>query len=127
MTKALLCITNLFFYYASQAQQNDKPKMFRDNVSHNSIAASNLVYDTKTWSFFANAPVRSTPLIKGNSIFFGNTQGNFYAINKTTGKLLWQFNTGFAINSSAAIQNEQIFFADNKQTVYALKETTGQL
>src|SRR4030095_3240926 len=68
-----------------------------------------------------------TPLINGNAIFFGNTRGNFYAINKTTGKLTWQYNTGFAINHSAATQNGKVFFSDNKQTVYALKGATGEL
>ncbi len=103
--------------------------MFRGNLLHNEPGGSskNLIYDTKTWSFFSDAPIRSTPLLDGNNIFFGNTKGNFYALNGATRKMLWQYNTGFAVNSSAASQNGRIFFADNKETVYALKEITGQL
>ena len=103
--------------------------MFRDNPSHftSAVSPSENIYDTKAWSFFAEAPVRSTPLVNGNSIFVGTAQGKFFAVNKTTGKLTWQNNTGFAINSSAATQDGKVFFSDNKQTVYALKETTGQL
>ena len=91
--------------------------MFRDNPSHFTAAfsASENIYDTKAWSFLAEAPVRSTPLVNGNSIFIGTAQGKFFAINKATGKLAWQYNTGFAINSSAAIQDGKVFFADNKQ------------
>ena len=103
--------------------------MFRDNAAHNSgvAKADNLIYDIKAWSFFAKAPVRSMPLVNGSNVFFGNTNGDFFAINKTTGNLLWQFNTGYAINSSAASQGGKIFFADNKQTIYALNEVTGKL
>ncbi|HKC37055.1 MAG TPA: PQQ-binding-like beta-propeller repeat protein, partial [Chitinophagaceae bacterium] len=119
----------IFVCTACHAQQSDKVKMFRNNAVHNSlvVTSNDLIYDVKAWSFFAGAPVRSSPLIGGNTIFFGNTGGNFFAINKTTGKLIWQYNTGFSINSSAASQNGKLFFSDNKQTVYALKETTGQL
>jgi len=114
---------------AGRTQQHGGAKMFRDNPSHftSVIAASENIYDTKAWSFFAEAPVRSTPLVKGNSIFIGTAQGNFFAINKTTGKPSWQYNARFAINSSAASADGKVFFSDNKQTVYALKETTGQL
>src|ERR1044072_7485363 len=111
------------------AQQHGGAKMFRDNAAHftSAISANENIYDTKAWSFFAEAPVRSTPLVKGNFIFIGTAQGKFFSINKTTGKLAWQYNAGFAINSSAAVQDGKVFFSDNKQTVYALKETTGQL
>jgi outer membrane protein assembly factor BamB len=81
----------------------------------------------RAWSFFAEAPVRSHPLISGNSIFIGTAQGKFFAISKNSGKQAWQYNTGFAVNSSAACQDGKVFFSDNKQTVYALKESTGQL
>ena len=117
------------FYFLNHCfSQTSSPKMFRGNTTHNSpVKASDLVYDIKAWSFYAEAPVRSTPLISNDNVFFGNTKGNFFAINKKTGKLAWQYNTGYAINSSAASQDGKIFFADNKQTVYALDETTGKL
>jgi outer membrane protein assembly factor BamB len=122
------CTIFLGFGY-SKAQQHGEAKMFRDNSSHFTpgITASEEIYDTKAWSFFAGAPVRSTPLISGNSIFIGTAQGKFFAISKNSGKQAWQYNTGFAVNSSAACQNGKVFFSDNKQTVYALKESTGQL
>lgn len=109
--------------------QHGGAKMFRDNPLHFTAATSSgdVIYDTKAWSFFAEAPVRSTPLINGNTLFIGTTQGKFFAVNKTNGKLNWQYNTGHAINSSAACQDGKIFFSDNKQTVYALKESNGQL
>src|SRR5689334_4467124 len=129
MPKSFLFSAIFFACIACGAQQKGGAKMFRDNSSHfsSAISASENIYDTKAWSFFAEAPVRSTPLVNGNSIFIGTAAGQFFAVNKTNRKVIWQFNSGFAINSSAAAQDGKIFFSDNKQTVYALNETTGQL
>jgi len=129
MSRIHLVIIASLAYGFGQGQQNQKITVVKGNVVSTRAVATphDLVYDTKAWRFFARAPVRSTPLIDGNNIFFGNTQGSFYAVEKTSGKLIWQYDTGFPINSSAASQNGTIFFSDNKQTVYALKENTGQL
>jgi len=128
MNKLYLVVLFFLASSACYAQQSKKIKMAGGVVHTRSvITPHDLVYDTKAWNFFGGAPIRSTPLINGNTIFFGNTRGNFYAINKAIGKLTWQYTTGFAINSSAAAQNGKVFFSDNKQTVYALKEVTGEL
>src|SRR6185436_574683 len=110
MYKLFFFFPGFFVCTVCGAQQRGGAKMFRDNSSHftSAISASENIYDTKAWSFFAESPVRSTPLVIGNSIFIGTAQGRFLAINKTTGKLSWQYNTGFAINSSAAIQDGKI-------------------
>ena len=46
------------------------------------------------WTFQANGPVRSAPLIAENeagySLLFGDQTGWFYALDATTGKLLWK-------------------------------------
>ena len=124
---------HLLFFVVFQSAvccaQSGRPQMFRGNPTHNSseASASDLIYDTKAWRFFAAAPVRSTPLVSGNSVFFGNTLGHFFAVNKASGNLIWQFNTSSPINSSAAFQNGRVFFSDNKQTVYALNGATGKL
>src|SRR6185295_2409622 len=125
----LICFAIIFLGCTVCRSQHGRAKMFRGNSSHftSALSASENTYDTKAWSFFAEAPVRSTPLVNGSSIFFGSAQGKFFAINKTTGKQAWQYNTGFAINSSAASQDGKVFFSYNKQTVYALQETSGQL
>jgi outer membrane protein assembly factor BamB len=46
-----------------------------------------LVDDTKAWQFDAGSPVRSTALINNKSVYFGNTTGDFFAIDKKTGQL----------------------------------------
>jgi hypothetical protein len=89
MRKLFFFSMMFFICIASDAQQHGGAKMFRDNPLHfsSAISVTENIYDTKAWSFFAEAPVRSTPLINGNSVFIGSAQGKFFAINKATGKL----------------------------------------
>ncbi len=90
-------------------------------------STDNKVYDTKAWTFSAGSPVRSTLLVKGDHLYFGNATGQFFAIHKKTAKLKWKFETGQAIHSSAIAANGMVYFADNAQIIYALEEATGKL
>ena len=49
--------------------------MFRGNAVHDSyVAGDNLVYDTRAWQFDAGSPVRSTPLVNNNTVYFGTAK-----------------------------------------------------
>jgi outer membrane protein assembly factor BamB len=89
--------------------------------------ADDKVYDTKAWSLPTAAPVRCTPLVAGDYVYFGNAKGVFYAVQKKTGDVKWKYETGQAIHSSATGANGKIFFADNQQALYALNEKDGKL
>ncbi|MGZ8549745.1 MAG: outer membrane protein assembly factor BamB family protein, partial [Chitinophagaceae bacterium] len=127
MRITLLLIIAIFYFLNCFSQVNDAA-MFRDNAVHNSYVATknDLIYDTKAWHFFAGAPVRSTPLVSSGVIFFGNTKGDFFAVDKRKGYIKWQFNTGMAINSSAACQGDKLFFTDNGQILYCLTKSSGK-
>lgn len=90
-------------------------------------SADDKVYDTKAWSFNSGSPVRSTPLVSGDYIYFGNASGIFYCLHKKTGQLKWKFSAGQPIHSSAIINGNKVFFSDNGQSVYALDAATGKL
>ena len=109
--------------------QTGSVKMFRDNPAHVSQATSGrgLVFDTKSWQFWAAAPIRSTPLVVGNAIYFGTTSGDFFSLNKKTGNINWKRSIGSPINSSAAYASGKIFFCDNQQKIYAVNESNGQV
>jgi len=118
-----------FLCNSCTSKTNSSTGMFRDNAQHNSLISggANLLYDTKAWSFDAGAPVRSTALINNNAVYFGNTGGDFFALDKKNGTTIWQYHTGYAINSSAACANGTVYFSDNEQTLYALDQHTGAL
>jgi len=103
--------------------------MFRQTPEHNAVitSASDYNFADEAWVFNAGAPIRSTTVFNDNTVFFGNSKGILYALNKSTGAIQWQYNTGYAINSSPAISNNNIFFSDNKQTLYSLNASTGKL
>jgi len=129
MRNLFVLIAIALLLYSCTSKTNSGTAMFRDNVAHNSATTTsyNLVYDTKAWSFNAGAPVRSTALINGNTVYFGNTAGDFFALDKKNGSTIWQYHTGYAINSSAACSNGTVYFSDNEQTLYALDQNSGTL
>ncbi|MGC4034871.1 MAG: PQQ-binding-like beta-propeller repeat protein [Chitinophagaceae bacterium] len=116
-----LFFLSLLFFIQPVFSQNSSP--LQNRVTNTSY---NLVFDSKEWAFRAGAPVRSTPLIKKDIIYFGTAKGDFFAINKKTAVVKWKYQTGYAIHSSACEANGRIFFADNEQTVYCLDENSGK-
>jgi len=127
--RLLMCILFLFLASATGWSQPGQVKMFRDNPAHTSESSpgNSLVYDTRSWKFEAGSPVRSTPLTIKNTIYFGATGGDFFALDKESGTIKWKTKNGSPINSSAAFADGKIFFSDNQQKVYAVSETTGKL
>ncbi|MDP4261992.1 MAG: PQQ-binding-like beta-propeller repeat protein [Bacteroidota bacterium] len=119
----------IFFVFTRCSSQSSTPKMFRDNITHQTYSHTSYdqVYDTKAWQFDAGAPVRSTPLIDNKTVYFGTAGGTFFAIDKKTAAIKWQYHTAKAIHSSAACQEGKIYFSDNGQTLYCLNELSGQL
>ncbi|MGZ3778545.1 MAG: outer membrane protein assembly factor BamB family protein, partial [Mucilaginibacter sp.] len=110
-------------------QQTVAQHMYRGNATHNVSYESGIMgfFNTCQWKFDAGAPIRSTAVAEGNSVYFGSSKGVFYRLNKNTGKVIWTFKPGYAINSSAAIHNGHVFFSDNKQSLYSLDAATGRL
>jgi outer membrane protein assembly factor BamB len=103
--------------------------MFRGSTDHAGATNSttNRTFGEKAWSVNIQAPVRSSVAVANGTVFFGASNGRFYALDKQTGATRWSYHTGHAIASSPAMYNGHVFFADNKQTLYALNASTGKL
>lgn len=102
--------------------------MFRGTPDHASAYTSEkqIMFVDEAWSFDAKAPVRSTAAASLTTVFFGSSDGKFYALDKQTGKQKWIFNSGSAINSSPALDKGNVYFSNNTQTVFALDAATGK-
>ncbi len=74
------------------------------------------------WSFYAGAPVRSSPAasLDDRTICFGADNGWFYAVDGKSGKLCWKYKTGGAVRSTPAIWKETIYFGSNDGNLYAM-------
>ena len=102
------------------------------------------------WKFKTDARVTSSPSVALGKIYFGSYDGNFYAIDASSGQLSWKFSTGgerrFAAKhlhgsnpaaetmpdpfdfflSSPVIWQGAAYFGSGDGNVYALDAATGQ-
>lgn len=79
---------------------------------------------------------QSQPAVVGNTIYFGGTNGVFYALNATTGKLRWRFKTtptarpgllANALRDAPAVADGVVYFGDKRADMFALDAATGKL
>jgi outer membrane protein assembly factor BamB len=63
--------------------------------------------DAKTgvlaWSFPTSATVRSSPAVANGVVYFGNDQGDLYALDAGSGAYLWNYNVGGFLHSPAVV------------------------
>jgi len=124
MTKIVFTFV-LFLFLGKTFSQT---AMFRGTPGHASGYSGNsqITFTDEAWSFNAKAPIRSTAVASATTVFFGSSDGKFYALDKSTGKTKWVFNSGSSIESSPALDKGKIFFSNNKQTLFALDAVTGK-
>src|SRR4029078_7479294 len=113
----------LFVHIASS-----QTSMFRGTPDHTSgyISSKQITFTNEAWHFNAKALIRSTAVASATTVFFGSSDGKFYALDKSTGKTKWVFDSGSSIESSPSIDKGKIFFSNNKQTLFALDALTGK-
>jgi len=64
--------------------------------------------------------VWSAPVADGDSIYFGDLGGNFYAVDSTSGEILWSIQPDGPIVGSALVMTDFIVFATESGSVYAV-------
>jgi outer membrane protein assembly factor BamB len=70
--------------------------------------------------------VQSSPVVIGNSVFFGSGDGYVYAVNTANGKKIWEYKTGSVVHSTPAVSNDQLFIGSFDGYLYALDPATGK-
>jgi outer membrane protein assembly factor BamB len=68
----------------------------------------------------------NNPVVVGNTIYFGSTDGNFYALDIDSGYMRWVFKTHGAINSIPFADGRNIYFGNNVGEVHAVSQETGE-
>ncbi|HOB73756.1 MAG TPA: PQQ-binding-like beta-propeller repeat protein [Phycisphaerae bacterium] len=66
------------------------------------------------------ATITSSPVIVGDVVYFGASDGYFYALDAREGALLWKYWFGLPIASTPAISGNTIIVATWDGTIYAL-------
>ncbi len=64
-------------------------------------------------------------VIKDNVMYFGSTDGNFYAMDIETGYMRWVFSTGAPVNSIPFADDEVVYFGSNDGHAYAVNKADG--
>lgn len=77
--------------------------------------------------YVAGAGFETNPLVISNTIYAGNRDGYFYALNAATGSLIKRYKTDGPILYSAAYKNGVVYFASNDNYAYALNAGTLSL
>ena len=68
----------------------------------------------------------AAPLIAEGTVFIGQRNGTFFALNLSDGKPKWEFRPGAPIFNSAAYDAGRVFFCDEKLFMHCLDAKTGR-
>lgn len=120
------------FLFSSYIPAQVKPEMkisFLSNSTNTSVfnsppVASNIGVK---FQFKTGGPVRSTPAIVNNILFFGSGDGYLYSIDAANGKELWKFNSSAAIHSSPEYYSGKIYFTNREGNIFCISSSSGKL
>ncbi|MDD4875905.1 MAG: PQQ-binding-like beta-propeller repeat protein [Dehalococcoidales bacterium] len=102
--------------------------MFRHDLARSGTVnlENSLPQGVIKWTFSVDIPIKSSPVIVDDIVYFGAQDSKFYALNAVTGDKLWEYNTGGWIESSAAVVNGVVYFGSNDGKLYALDAYSGE-
>lgn len=79
--------------------------------------ADALIYTTP-YSRKASSTIETSPILAGNTVFVGASDGSIYGVNKDTGKAEWQYGTGAPVFGSVAASGNTLVATDFAGNVY---------
>jgi outer membrane protein assembly factor BamB len=100
--------------------------MFRGGPEHTGVYESAApTLSTLAWKFKTSGRVISTPLVVGEVVYVGSTDGGLYAVNRADGTQRWKFETEGAVNSSPAFHDGVVYVASLDGNFYAVDAASG--
>ena len=97
-------------------------------ASGSTLYKLNKDYGVAVWSFKAGKSIRTQPTVDTKGIiYFGSSDGYFYAVNSKDGKLVWKYQVNAEISGSASVDDDYVYFGAQNSKVYALSKATGAL
>jgi outer membrane protein assembly factor BamB len=76
------------------------------------------------WTFPVPSGTESSPMVVGDSVYFGDQGGTFYSLNARTGHENWAFSTGGSIKGAADYYDGNLYFGNYAGQFYAV-DTAG--
>ncbi|MDE3132036.1 MAG: PQQ-like beta-propeller repeat protein [Acidobacteriota bacterium] len=90
------------------------------------LAAVSMRSGKTLWRFPVASGTESSPMVVGNSVYFGDQAGTEYSLNIKTGHENWSFATGGSIKAGAAYYKGQLFFGNYAGDFYAVNASSGK-
>jgi outer membrane protein assembly factor BamB len=78
------------------------------------------------WTFPVSSGTESSPMIVGNSVYFGDQAGTFYSLNIRTGHENWSLSTGGSIKGGADYYDGNLYFGNYAGQFYAVNARSGR-
>ena len=89
------------------------------------VAAVSVQYANTLWSRPLPSRSESSPLVVGDSIYFGSENGTIYALSAATGAVRWTAHVSGAVKSGLAYDRGKLFFGDYSGRMHAYDARTG--
>lgn len=77
------------------------------------------------WSHPVPAGTESSPLVSGNSVYFGDQSGAVYSLSTANGQVNWIYHASGAVKGGPALADGRLFFGDYAGRAYALNPANG--
>ncbi|MBI3943506.1 MAG: PQQ-binding-like beta-propeller repeat protein [Chloroflexi bacterium] len=79
------------------------------------------------WSFTAQAKISGSPVLDGDTVYFGSWDQSIYAIDTRQGAQRWKFETKNSITAAPAVYRQNVYVGSRDGYVYALDANNGHL
>ncbi|MFH0826204.1 MAG: PQQ-binding-like beta-propeller repeat protein [Pseudomonadota bacterium] len=76
---------------------------------------------------FPVGDVAATPLVFGNTVYFGSWDGHLYAVNLETGEEIWRFKTKGPVHACPALTDGSLCFGSGDNYLYCVDSHNGTL
>jgi outer membrane protein assembly factor BamB len=90
------------------------------------LAAVSMRSGKKLWTFPVPSGTESSPMIVGNSVYFGDQAGTEYSLNVKTGHENWSFSTGGSIKGGSDYYAGKLYFGNYAGQFYAVNAKSGR-
>ncbi|MFC1474535.1 PQQ-binding-like beta-propeller repeat protein, partial [bacterium] len=78
------------------------------------------------WTFEAEGPIYSSPVVSAGLIYIGSRDNRIYAIDIKTGLKKWSYETGGWVDSTPLVYKGKVFVPSRDGGMYALNALNGQ-
>jgi outer membrane protein assembly factor BamB len=90
------------------------------------LAAVSMTSGKTLWTFPVPSGTESSPMIVGDSVYFGDQGGTEHSLNIRTGHQNWSFATGGSIKAGADYYDGNLYFGNYAGSFYAVQAKTGK-